>query len=191
MSSPAEQLGNLAAAAARGDDEAFQQLAIRVGPRAHRLAWQILGDSQLAADAVQEFLIKLVGALPGYDSRRPFWPWARVIASRTSVDLLRREKLWLKVPLELVPEMACPAGNRPDHQLEIREEGQRLRDAAVDLSGRQRTIFVLRDLEDWTTAEIAAHLEMAESTVRVHLARARTHLRNALADMTRQGEDPC
>ena len=182
MNSPDGHWEQLAARAARGDDEAFRQLATRIAPRVHRLAWQILGDPQLAADAVQEFLIKLVGTLPGYDFQRPFWPWARVIVSRTSVDLLRREKLWLKVPLELAPEMAGPAGNRPDRQLEAREEGQRLRAAAAGLSGRQRTIFVLRDLEDWTTTEIAEHLEMAESTVRVHLARARAYLRSALTD---------
>lgn len=187
MSSPGENLNQLAARAAGGEEEAFGLLANRISPRVHRLAWRILADGHLAADGVQEFLIKLVGALPGYDPSRSFWPWAQRMAARVAVDILRREKSWLKVPLELAPVITAQAGDRPDRQLESRQELQRLREATHELSGRQRTIFVLRDLEEWTTAEIAAHLDMAESTVRVHLARARAHLRKALNDPDKTG----
>ena len=186
-----DPLENLAVKAAGGDTDAFRLLAGRLAPRVHHLAWRILADSQLAADAVQEFLIKLVEVLPRFDPGRPFWPWAQRIASRVAIDLARHGKAWLKVPLAAAPEMAGPAQDRPDHLLEVHEERSRLSSLAGELTGRQRAVFVLRDLEDWTTAEIAEHLDLTESTVRVHLARARARLRQGLIDSKNQGDRPC
>jgi len=45
------------------------------------------------------------------------------------------------------------------------------------LTEAQRTTFQLVDLEGWTTSQVAESLELAESTVRVHLMRARATLR--------------
>jgi RNA polymerase sigma-70 factor, ECF subfamily len=166
-----KQLDLLAVKASRSDSDAFRQLATLIAPRAHQVAWRILSDSQLAADAVQEFLIKLISVLSGYRPEFPFWPWAQRIVTRVAIDLARREKAWLNVALEAVPDVAGPTGQQPDELLEANQESRRLREAVSFLPGRQRAIFVLRDLEEWTTAEIAAHLEMAESTVRVHRLR--------------------
>ena len=48
------------------------------------------------------------------------------------------------------------------------------------LSVRQRQAVVLRDWAGFRTDEVARMLRMKESTVRVHLARGREHLREAL-----------
>lgn len=175
-------LDELAARAATGGEGAFRALALALLPRVQRLAWQILADSQAAADCAQEFLIKLLRILPEYDRGRPFWPWAKRIAVRGAIDLARRERRWDHAPLHTVADPPARDGQRPDRAYESRNLADRLREAADRLPGNQRAIFVLRDLEDWSTTEIAEHLEMAESTVRVHLARARTRLRAALAE---------
>lgn len=174
-------LDELAARAAAGGEGAFRLLALALLPRVQHLAWRILADSQAAADCAQEFLIKLLRILPEYDRTRPFWPWAKRIAVRGAIDLARREKRWDLAPLHAVADPPAQEGQRPDRVYESRRIAGRVRDAALRLPGNQRAIFVLRDLEDWSTAEIAEHLDMAESTVRVHLARARSRLRAALA----------
>ncbi len=53
--------------------------------------------------------------------------------------------------------------------------------ALADLPIRQRQAVVLRDWAGFETREVARMLGMRESTVRVHLARARQRLRAALS----------
>lgn len=173
-------LDELAAQAAAGRTDAFRRLALLLLPRVQQLAWRILADSQAAADCAQEFLIKLLRVLPEYDAGRPFWPWAQRIAVRGAIDLARRERRWDHAPLHAVADPIAGDGERPDRAFEARRVQDRVREAADRLPGNQRAIFVLRDLEDWSTAEIAGQLGLAESTVRVHLARARARLRAAL-----------
>jgi RNA polymerase sigma-70 factor (ECF subfamily) len=178
--SPGSSLETLAGRAAGGDREAFGQLAVAVGPRVHAVAWRLLADSQLAADAVQEFLIKLLKVLPGYDTARPFWPWARRVAAALAVDMLRREQAWRQVPLDSVLEVAGSDAGAPDRQLDAARQVDRVQQAARGLPPRQRAVFMLRDVEQWTVDEIAEELKMQPGTVRVHLARARARLREVL-----------
>jgi RNA polymerase sigma-70 factor, ECF subfamily len=59
--------------------------------------------------------------------------------------------------------------------------------ALRDLPVRQRQAVVLRDWAGMETAVVANLLGMRESTVRVHLARARERLRAAMSDQVRGG----
>jgi RNA polymerase sigma-70 factor (ECF subfamily) len=52
--------------------------------------------------------------------------------------------------------------------------------ALAELPVRQRQAVVLRDWAGFETAEVARMLGTKESTVRVHLARARERLRESL-----------
>ncbi len=179
---PESTLDQLAARAAGGDREAFRELALAIGPAAHAAVWRLVGRQQLAADAVQEFLIKLLQVLPRYDTGRPFWPWARTVAVRTAADLLRKERSWRELPLDQAPELAAPREHGPDRRHEADELTAAIRQAARRLPDQQRVVFVLRDVEGWTVAEVAEQLGMAASTVRVHLARARRKLRLILQE---------
>lgn len=174
-----DDLDRLAGQARDGNARAFQLLAEAVAPVLHRLAWRILGDGMLAADAVQETLIKVADGLRWYDPARPVMPWLRRIAGRTALDTRRAELALPRASLDEAAELSAPASARPDTTLEADQTRGLLEKLAADLTPRQRNVFVLRDLEDVPTAEIAEMLAMSESTVRVHLARARTTLRAA------------
>lgn len=174
-----DELDGLAGRARDGDARAFRRLAEAAAPSLHRLAWRILGDTMLAADVVQETLIKAARSLTTYDPARPVLPWLRRIAGRTALDLRRRETVLPRADLAAAEGLAAPAASRPDAPLEEEETRLLLEQLAADLTARQRAVFVLRDLEDTPTAEIAAALGMSESTVRVHLARAREAVRAA------------
>jgi len=60
-------------------------------------------------------------------------------------------------------------------------------EALAALPLRQRQAVVLRDWAGFDTVDVARMLGMRESTVRVHLSRARTHLRAALSVEEREG----
>jgi RNA polymerase sigma factor (sigma-70 family) len=130
----------------------------------------ISGDRQLAEDLVQEVLIKL--------HRR----W-QTIAQADSVDayvhrMLVNELLsWRRRWARLVPvadvELRDEQG---DHAARHAERDALLRDIAR-LPDRQRVVIGLRYLADLSDAEIAHALDCAQSTVRVHAARALAALR--------------
>ena len=52
--------------------------------------------------------------------------------------------------------------------------------ALDDLPDAQRKVFVLKDLEDWSTEEIAARLDQAAPAVRQRLHRARLQIQERL-----------
>ena len=173
-----DELDRLAGRARDGDARAFRRLAEAVAPALHRLAWRVLGDTMLAADAVQETLIKAAENLRGYDPGRPVMPWLRRIAGRAALDIRRAELALPRSGLDEAAEVPAPAAGRPDADLATMETRDLLQTLAADLTPRQRTVFAMRDLEDVPTAEIALALDMSESTVRVHLARARERVRD-------------
>ena len=173
-------------------DRAFADLARAAGPVAFRLANRILGDESLAADAMQETLIKLTKKLALYDPARPFVPWLVRMATRTALDLHRRENLVIQLPLSAANELEAGETSRPDAMVDAQCAQDLLDRLAGELSHRQRTVFVLRDLEGFSTREIADQLSMTTSTVRVHLARARQHVRTrwlALNDPERKSDE--
>lgn len=161
----------------RGGGRAFDELARAAGPVAFRLARRVLGDQSLAEDAMQETLMKLADNLDQYDPERPFLPWLARIATRVALDLHRRENVVVRLPLSEIDEMQADDSSRPDEEVEAKDDRQLLERLAEDLSVRQRAVFVLRDLEDFSTIEIANQLGMTSSTVRVHLGRARQKVR--------------
>ena len=68
----------------------------------------------------------------------------------------------------------------PHAQLEQREVQTILTESLAVLSPREREVFVLRDLEERPTKEVAAALGVGQSTVRSLLAMARRRLRDVL-----------
>jgi RNA polymerase sigma factor (sigma-70 family) len=73
--------------------------------------------------------------------------------------------------------MPPPSGDTLERALERQDVEQALSTLPV----RQRQVVVLRDWAGFETAEVARLTGMRPSTVRVHLARAREHLRRALS----------
>ena len=71
-------------------------------------------------------------------------------------------------------------GPAPHHQLE-RDELQRVfQELAEELAPQQRAVFVLREMEEHSSEEVAAILGISPSTVRNHLFQARRILRREL-----------
>jgi RNA polymerase sigma-70 factor (ECF subfamily) len=68
----------------------------------------------------------------------------------------------------------------PEESESIRQQVQSVWDATGTLSNRQRTVFLLRYLEDLDIAEIAQTTGLTENSVKVHLFRAVRGIRKRL-----------
>lgn len=70
----------------------------------------------------------------------------------------------------------------PDEQLLARATFERISAVAAQVSENQRRVFVLRDVEGYTSAEVCEMLELSEVNQRVLLHRARSRIRAALEE---------
>ena len=152
--------------------------------RLRRLCGLLLGDSQEAEEVVQEVFVKALESERRQGPPVDWGPWLTRIAVNTCRDR-RRAGWWQRFrrwsdQVELVP-IADP-GLTPEDAAIGAEERRRIWEAFRTLPDRQREVFVLRHLEDWSGPEIAAALGLSPGTVKRHLFRAVHRLRLVLGD---------
>ena len=137
----------------------------------YRLCFTILKNRFDTEDAVQNTFIKLMHYSKPFDSPEHEKAWLIVTASNTCKDALRRASR-RDEPLELRPDLPAPASADP--------AGNTVLDAVLALPLKYRAPVYLYYYEGYTTAEIAAHQNCPESTVRSRLSRARKQLQTIL-----------
>jgi RNA polymerase sigma-70 factor (ECF subfamily) len=191
-----------------GDAGARRRLLDRHRQRLRRAVARRL-DRRLAArvdpsDVVQEALAEADRRLDDYARQRPlpFYPWLRQLADERLAVLYRRHVKAQRRSVEREQQLAAPLshesiaalaerlvdrGSRPGGRL-VREELRRqVLDALDRLSETDRTVLVLRHLEQRPTAEVAERLGISEGAVRVRMVRALARLRELLADLFEEG----
>ncbi len=160
--------------ARKGDREAFSELVRRYERRLLRVILRFVSDQELARDLAQETFLRVYEKLALFDPSRRFGPWLFRIGVNLTLDFLRRRKRrgwWASFsdsPSERAPD---PGVADPRENLNLQEEVRAVLDA---LPENYRTVLVLRDLENFTTSEIAAILNRREPTIRWRLAEARS-----------------
>jgi RNA polymerase sigma-70 factor, ECF subfamily len=180
-----ESLVQLAVA---GDHGAFRAIMQRHNRRTYRVARGILGDDADAEDAVQETYIKAFENLAGFRGESSLSTWLTRIAinealgrkrkRRTTVDLDQLETIEGESRVLFFPGVA--AGSDPESNA-ARAQVRRFLEAAVDdLPELFRIVFVMREIEQMSVEETAAHLAIPPETVKTRLHRARRLLREAL-----------
>jgi len=131
----------------------------------------VCGDRERARDAVQEAFIKAYGhwsRIRQYDDPAA---WVRRVAIHASHDAGRSDLRRRRREQRVVDRDHEPSVNA---DVTAGESAVHLLDA---LPGRQRAVAALFYFDDLSTAEIATTLDIAEGTVRFHLAAARERLR--------------
>lgn len=166
---------SLARAAALGDRDAFEVVVRRHGPALHRYARRTLLDDGDTQEAVQDAFIAAWQRLPQWRGDSALRTWLFSITAHKAADLRRRRR---PVPVPGDDLLDLPAGRSADP--ERRAAGTSLA-AALELElarlpERQRSVWVLREIEQLSHAEICEVLGMGPDTERGLLARARRTL---------------
>src|SRR5262245_31665252 len=91
MVAPADH-DDLAARAASGDRAALQALFTRLFPVVHKHVSFVLGFGAAVEDAVQDCMLAIHRALPGFRHQASLTTWALAIASRVAIRHARRER---------------------------------------------------------------------------------------------------
>jgi RNA polymerase sigma-70 factor (ECF subfamily) len=165
---------------ARGDQQAYRELAQRYLTPILRYAARILGDVAEGEDVAQETFLRLWQQAARYEPRaaKPS-TWIYRIAHNLCVDRLRRRR-------EVASEAAAQQASselRASADLDRKELAAALERALAALPERQRAAVVLVHHEGLSQAEVAVVLECNVEAVESLLARGRRTLREQLAPL--------
>ncbi|GAA3948795.1 sigma-70 family RNA polymerase sigma factor [Gordonia caeni] len=169
----------LAAAAAAGDPEAFDQLISRTAPILLRFVRRMVDDAQVAEDIAQETLLAVWRGLPDFAFRSRVRTWILGIAHRKVVDHYRRHRDYPTDGQDF--ESLASAEPLPSDQAERAELVVALRAELTQLPPTSRAVWWLREVEGLSLAEISGVLGISNGSVRGHLQRSRAFLTTRLA----------
>lgn len=184
----------LAARAAAGDTSAFETIVTRYQARVYRLACRLTSVTD-ASDVLQETFLQIYRHLPSFRGESRFGTWVYRIAMNAALMHRRAARRRPVDSLEMyLPQFdgdgthaATPAELRVVSQADERLDRQALagkaRDAIARLPDTYRDAFVLRDLEDIPTAQVAETLGIEPAAVRQRVHRARLMLRGYLSHL--------
>jgi RNA polymerase sigma-70 factor (ECF subfamily) len=150
--------------AREGDAAAFAELYDAFAERLYRFLRFRLGSHEDAEDLLQQVFLKVIQALPRYESRGlPFGAWVFRIARNASTDAVRARRPTM--PLEILIGRGDPAGG-PEERAAASFEAERIQTALRTLTDEQRDVLAYRFFADLTPGEIAAIMGKREGTIR-------------------------
>ena len=160
---------SLAAAAAKGDANAFAKLYEMLAQDAYRYALYLTGHPQDAEDAAQNAAVKAYQTIGTLKAPDAFRSWYMRILHNACMDVIRSRR---EIAVEELPESV----DTPD--LGLRRD---LADALELLSPLDRSIVLLHVLQGYKSREIAQMMGLNANTVRSKYSRAIEQLRCALS----------
>jgi len=170
----------------RHDPQAFAVFFETYADRVFRLAAHLLGNEQDAEEVTQATFLSAFKAIDHFEPRAKISTWLYRIAYNHCLMLLRQRHVSAELPDENealpLPSAFVDWSHLPESQLLSEEAQAMLRAAVSDLPESLRAAFVLRDIEQLSTAECAHVQQISEAACKVRLHRARLHLREQLSD---------
>ena len=171
-----EEVGDarLVELARSGDDSAFASLVTRYERKLIRVLQRLVRDEELARDLAQETFWKVYTRLDRFDTSRRFGPWLFRVGVNLGLDQLRRHVGPPTSSIDRPGRTALKAMELPDPDPRRLEElAQEVRFVLDRVPLPYRTILILRDMEGFSSAEVAAIVGRREATIRWRLAKAR------------------
>jgi RNA polymerase sigma-70 factor (ECF subfamily) len=165
---PPEQ--QLIARAKQGEVEAFEAVLGPTINNAHRFAWALLRDPNLAEDAVQEACLRAWQKVGNLREGSPFQPWFLGIVARQCHDQMRG-RWWRMIR---VPHTETLKSDLPEDAAVRRAV---LREALGELTERERHVLILRLHLDLRWSEVASIVGLSEAGARTRYYRALERLR--------------
>jgi RNA polymerase sigma-70 factor (ECF subfamily) len=156
----------------------FRKLVEMTSPFAFSVAFRILGDDDQAKDIVQDTMVTIWQKLNKIRSAEVYKTWMYRIVVNKCYDQLRKKK---RHPEFVTDEktwkhISNSFSEKPSADLENREIAQVINLLTNRLSPKQKTIFILSDLEEMSNDEISEITGMSKSGIKANLYYARKNI---------------
>ena len=169
----------LMARARSGDEDAFARIVERHQDGLVNYLARLTGSREKGEDHAQEAFFRLFRSASKFREDGRVAPLLYRIAINSVRSDARRARLW-SILLPFLAHAPGPAAEPPDDPALRRELHARVHEALGRLPARYREAVLLRDIEEWSYAEIAAALGCREGTLKSRIGRGRELLRREL-----------
>lgn len=166
--------------ARRGDGKAFGELVRRHQNEVYTVALRMVADRHLAYDVAQDAFVRAWRAIGRFRGDAQFSTWIHRVTVNTALTHRDRRSRTRADSLEEDFREPEAEGLSPERAAESAEIRPHLEAALVALPDTLRAVVVLKDVYDWTHADIAGELGITVTAAKVRLHRARSRLRSAL-----------
>lgn len=167
-----------------GETALYEIIMRRYNQRLYRVTYGILRNAGEAEDVMQDAYVRAYQHLSQFAGRAQFGAWLTRIAVNEALARLRsRGRLQELEAMFDVPEespVLVSNDRSPEQRASDREMRGLLEQAVLALPGTYRTVLIMRDIDEMSTADTASALDLTEENVRVRLHRARAMLRKEL-----------
>ena len=189
-----ESEASIIRAAQAGDARAFEQIYRSYVGQVYGLCLRMVADVTTAETLTQDVFVRAWDKLGLYEGRGAFGGWLRRLTANQVIEdrrRLARDRRWVDSNTEVetmdqgrtaatrAPYALSPVGAAVVRPRET-EAAIDLERAIATLPPRARQVFVLHDVSGYRYREIAEMLGVALGTVKAHLHRARSLLREEL-----------
>lgn len=177
-------LAPLVERAAAGDAAAFEQLMIHSQQKVMALSWRILGNEADARDASQEVFLRVYKYLRRFRQDQEFVPWVYGITVNVCRDILKKRQVSASRFISFSEDaqsdhLSLRSAAVDAEQAFIRNQQRELISSAVaTLPFKERAAILLRDVEGFSTDEVASILNSSSTTVRSQISTARKKIRD-------------
>jgi RNA polymerase sigma-70 factor (ECF subfamily) len=163
-----------------GDADAFETLVRRKTTKVYALCYRIIGNAEDAKDISQLVFLKLWENLEKYDPAYAFDTWLYRMVTNVAIDFMRNKQSRDNAVNSTLRLVKTEADAEQGVVVQRKEVENVFNDVSSVLSPKQKTIFIMNQMEDLPSAEIAKILGCRESTVRNHLFNARKAMQQQL-----------
>jgi RNA polymerase sigma-70 factor (ECF subfamily) len=171
-----------------GQTALFEVLMRRHNERVYRAARAIVRDESEAEDVMQQAYVNAYANLRQFNQQAQFSTWLTRIVINESLARVRRKQRYQpfeedRSSVEAFMERDSPRD--PEREAASGELRVLLESAIDRLPDGAREVFMLRDVEGMSTAEVGTALSISDDAVKTRLSRARAALRHDLMERTR------
>lgn len=161
------------------DLNAYNQLIECYGEKLLRLAYIIIGDYQLAEDALQESYINIYRNIDRFNEKSSLLTWVTRITINNAKQTLKKKNRRTWNPLY---HSINKSNDSPPLTYDIikKEEYEKVNKTLMNLPMKYRETLYLHYYEEMKIREIANILDIGESGVKSRLQRGRTMLEEML-----------
>jgi RNA polymerase sigma-70 factor (ECF subfamily) len=174
----------------------MQRLIIKYQDRIYNVVLKISGNRDDAAELTQETFVKVIEKVESFGYRSTFYTWLFRIAVNLTLNYCNRSN---KMPMRSLDATVSSdaedcrlklgsflVDNKSSDPIKLAQRKETIgivTQALSELDDQQRTIVVLRDIEQMSYIEIAEAMDLELGTVKSRLSRARKSLRKILEAM--------
>lgn len=163
------------------DDVSYANLMQEHKVYLYKIAYSYVKNEQVALDIIQDTTYKGLINISNLKDKSYFKTWITRVLINTSIDYLKKNKNTILLDDDIIELESSSKNNNPNNNFSNNlDENIDLYNAIDNLKENHKTVIILKYFNDMTEKEISQVMQIPVNTVKSHLRRAKSELKNCL-----------